>query len=717
MNLRDIFFKKEYVLIVFVFAILLIIIVPLPKTILDFFLVVSLTSAILILLISLFVQKPTDLSTFPTLLLILVLFRLSLNIATTRSILSEGHKGPEAVSSIITAFGEFVVGGNMVLGIIVFIILVLINFIVITKGAGRVSEVQARFSLDALPGKQMSIDADLNSGFIDEKEARRRREQIAKEISFYGTMDGSSKFVKGDAIAGIIITLVNLIGGLAIGVFQHGLSASDSAHVYTLLTIGDGLVAQIPALIISTATAIMITRSNTDKDYFAKGTVKQLVEDSKALIITGIVLVLFSLVPGFPTGILISMGLILFGIGYLIYMLESGQENAFTRFVKGDEALKKEQLDKEAKLKAKQQASRSNKQDSEEMINRALKMEILELKLGAYLLPLLKGGNTESVLLEKIVNIRSKVVKELGFAIPGIRISDETKLLDTNQYSLNLKKVPLVKGEVEPNKLLAVGLRKGTKLIGKRVKEPVFGLDAIWISPDQKNEALGQGCTVVSAPEIIATHLEDTIRKYASDIITRQDIVNIVEKLKEDFPIIVEEAMKILSYGTILKVCQGLLREKIPIIDMLTILERASEVAETTKQPELILSQVRSGLFRLITDKCKAPDGILYIIMLSGETEDLCMRKLQDKHGNSTLNLSLQEIQQLIQNLSQIITESEARGIKASYLNLLVNANLRFRFYEVLEQYNFSIPVISTQEIDPKVKFELVGNLSVYKEK
>ena len=340
MNIKDILFRKEYVLVGFIFAMLAIIIVPLPKGILDFFLILSLTSAILILLISLFIEKPTDLSTFPTVLLILVLFRLSLNIATTRSILTDGHNGPDAVSDIIAAFGEFVVGGNMVIGVIIFIILVLINFMVVTKGAGRVAEVQARFSLDSLPGKQMAIDADLGAGFIDDKQAKIRREELAAEVSFYGTMDGSAKFVKGDAIAGIIITIVNLVGGLMIGIFQHNLTAGESAQIYTILTIGDGLVAQIPALIISTATAIIITRSNSDKEQFATGAISQLANDSKSLIVTGLALMLFGLVPGFPTGILFSMGILLAIIGYIVYMVEAKEDNAFTRFIKGGDATK-----------------------------------------------------------------------------------------------------------------------------------------------------------------------------------------------------------------------------------------------------------------------------------------------------------------------------------------------------------------------------------------
>ena len=531
MNIRNILFRKEYVLVGFVFSMLAIIIVPLPKGLLDFFLIISLTSALLILLISLFIDKPTDLSTFPTLLLILVLFRLSLNIATTRSILGEGHKGADAVSDIIAAFGEFVVGGNMVIGVIIFIILVLINFMVVTKGAGRVAEVQARFSLDSLPGKQMAIDADLNAGFIDDKQAKERREELASEVSFYGTMDGSAKFVKGDAVAGIIITIVNLVGGLMIGVFQHNLTVADSAQIYTILTIGDGLVAQIPALIISTATAIIITRSNSDDEKFASGTIKQLVNDSKTLIITGLALVLFGLIPGFPTGILFFMGLLLSGIGYTIFMIEDDQDNAFIRFIKGGSEVKsKKQLEEEAK-KAAAKKKPSNVMNEEQTIDKTMKLEVLELKLGGQLLRLVQG---DSELLDKIKAIRNKIAAELGFVIPQIRISDDASL-NMNEYSFNLKRIPIAKGNVELNQLLAMGGITGAKVPGKRVKEPVFGLDAIWITPETKDEALNRGFTVVDAPTIISTHLSELIKKHAEDIITRQDLVDITNRLKKTF--------------------------------------------------------------------------------------------------------------------------------------------------------------------------------------
>jgi len=705
MSVRDLFFKKEYVLIAFIFAMLAIIVVPLPKGLLDFFLILSLTSGILILLISLFIQKPTDLSTFPTLLLILVLFRLSLNIATTRSILSEGHNGPEAVSSIITAFGEFVVGGNMIIGIIIFIILVLINFMVVTKGAGRVAEVQARFSLDSLPGKQMAIDADLNAGFIDDKEAKLRREELSKEVSFYGTMDGSAKFVKGDAVAGIIITLVNLIGGLMIGIFQHDLSASESANIYTLLTIGDGLVAQIPALVISTATAIIITRSNNEDEKFASGTIAQLVNDSKTLIITGIGLLLFALVPGFPSGILFFMGILLAGIGYTVYMIEADQDNAFIRFIKGNELKEKAQAEK-----VKQEEERLKKQQStalteEQTLDKTMKLEILELKLGAQLLKLVQG---DSELLDKIKGIRNKIAGELGFVIPQIRISDDTSL-QMNEYSFNLKRIPIAKGTVELNKFLAMGGIAGATIPGKKVKEPVFGLDATWVEESNKDEALNRGFTVVDAPTIISTHLSELIKKHAEDILTRQDIVDIIDRLKEDFPIIIEEAMKVTTYGTILKVCKDLLHEGVPLVDMITVLESVSDIAELTKSPEILLEHVRSKLYRLITNKYTAADGAIHIITIKSELEQDFISKLQEQHGVSQLLLSIGEINKLVTSTRELVTTIEDKGIAP--IAMIVDPSLRRRVAEIFEKFGLNVAVLSHAELDAKAEFTIEGTL------
>jgi len=705
MSIREIFFRKEYVLVGFIFAMLAIIIIPLPKSLLDFFLILSLTSAILILLISLFIDRPTDLSTFPTLLLILVLFRLSLNIATTRSILSEGHNGPEAVSSIIAAFGEFVVGGNMVIGVIIFIILVLINFMVVTKGAGRVAEVQARFSLDSLPGKQMAIDADLNAGFIDDKQAKIRREELASEVSFYGTMDGSAKFVKGDAVAGIIITLVNLIGGLMIGIFQHDLTAAESSEIYTILTIGDGLVAQIPALIISTATAIIITRSNNDEEKFASGAIAQLVNDSKSLVMTGFALLLFGLVPGFPTGILFFMGMLLVGIGYVVYMVEAEKDNSFTRFIRGNDTkvTPKQKLEEEEKQKKKEKQPNALTED--QAIDKTMKLEVLELKLGAQLLRLVQG---DSELLDKIKGIRNKIAGELGFVIPQIRISDDS-MLNMNEYSFNLKRIPIAKGNVELNQLLAMGGIAGAKIQGKRVKEPVFGLDATWIAPESKDDALNRGFTVVDAPTIISTHLSELIKKHAEDIITRQDLVNIIDRLKEDFPIIVEEAMKVTTYGSLLKVCKDLLHENIPLVDMITILEAVSDIAELTKSPDILLEHVRSKLFRLITNKFTAADGALHIITIKSELEQSFIGKLQEQHGVSQLLLSIGEINNLVTNTRELINTVEAKGV--STISMIVDPSLRRRIAEIFEKFGLQIAVLSHAELDAKAEFTIEGTL------
>jgi len=705
MGIREIFFKKEYVLIAFIFSMLAIIIVPLPKGMLDFFLILSLTSAILILLISLFIQKPTDLSTFPTLLLILVLFRLSLNIATTRSILSEGHNGPEAVSSIITAFGEFVVGGNMVIGVIIFIILVLINFMVVTKGAGRVAEVQARFSLDSLPGKQMAIDADLNAGFIDDVQAKKRREELASEVSFYGTMDGSAKFVKGDAVAGIIITIVNLVGGLMIGIFQHDLTAAESSEIYTILTIGDGLVAQIPALIISTATAIIITRSNTDEEKFASGTISQLVNDSKTLIITGVGLMLFALVPGFPSGILFVMGTLLGGIGYIVYMVEAEKDNAFTRFVRGSDTVKISKQEKEKQAQEKAQKAQTPAMTEEQTIDKTMKLEVLELKLGAQLLKLVQG---DSELLDKIKGIRNKIAAELGFVIPQIRISDDTSL-PMNGYSFNLKRIPIATGNVELNQLLAMGGIAGAKIKGKKVKEPVFGLDATWISPDDKDEALNRGFTIVDAPTIISTHLSELIKRHSEDIITRQDLVDIIDRLKVDYPIIVEEAMKVTTYGSLLKVCKDLLHENIPLVDMITILEAVSDIAELTKSPDILLEHVRSKLFRLITNKYTAADGAMHIITIKSDLEQDFIGKLQEQHGVSQLLLSIGEINNLVTKTRDLIGKVEEKGIAP--VSMIVDPSLRRRISEIFEKFGLSIAVLSHAELDSKADFTIEGTL------
>ncbi len=701
MNLKKILSKDLVVVALFV-SILAIIIVPLPKEILDFFLVISLSLSLLILLISLYIQKPSDLTTFPTLILILALFRLSLNIATTRSILSEGHNGPDAVSSIIAAFGEFVVGGNMVIGIIIFIILVLINFMVITKGATRVAEVTARFTLDSMPGKQMAIDADLNAGFIDDKQAQERRRALISEANFYGAMDGSSKFVKGDAVAGIIITLVNLIGGILIGLFQHDMSVAQSGEIYTILTIGDGLVAQIPALILSTATAIIITRSNMDEEKFASQSISQLIKDSKSLILVGIGMVLFGFIPGFPTGILMFMGLLMVFIGYVISMIEQNQDNTITKFFK-PQAVKQKIDEDVSTLKEKKKTAAVP--DENQTIENIMKLEVLELKLGIRLLQLVQGN---SELLDKIKAIRKTIASELGFVIPQIRISDDSNL-GPNEYQLYLKRIPLAKGKIEVDKLLAMGGFGNEKLVGLKVKEPVFNLDATWISTDLKEEALMKGFTVVDAPTIISTHISEIIKRHAEDIITRQDIVDIVERLKKDFPIVIDEAMKVTSYGALLKVCKDLLHEKIPIVDMLTIIEAVADIAEFTKAPEILLEHVRAKLYRLITQKFKDNDGVLHIVTIKPDLEQQFIGKLQEHHGISQLMLSIAEINNLVTKTKKLLDDVEAKGF--TKVCMVVDPVLRKRISEIYEKFGLQVAVLSHAELDSKANFSIEGTL------
>ena len=443
--------QKDLSVVVFVMAILAIIIVPLPSAVLDVLLTVSMAFAVLILLISLYIPKPTDLTTFPTLILILTLFRLSLNIATTRMILSHGHEGPEGMSDIITSFGDFVVGGNFVIGIIVFSILVLINFMVITKGSTRVAEVAARFVLDSMPGKQMAVDADLNAGLIDDAQAKQRRAEILQDANFYGAMDGSSKFVKGDAVAGIIITLINIIGGFLIGVFQHDMSVGDAASTFTLLTIGDGLVGQIPALIISTATGIMITRSSSDGDNFAEGTINQMVGNSKIMMIVGFIMILFALVPGLPTASMGFVGILFASLGWAIYKFDKGELSILdVDNILGGKTQK--QLEEEGKKTKPKKSNEEIAKEEESALEDILKVEMLELTLG-YQLIKLADSNQGGDLLERIRSMRRKIASDFGFLMPQVRIRDNLHL-KPQQYQILLKGISIGEGEIQPDKLM-----------------------------------------------------------------------------------------------------------------------------------------------------------------------------------------------------------------------------------------------------------------------
>jgi flagellar biosynthesis protein FlhA len=693
--------SKDLTMVFFVIAILAIIIVPLPSAILDFFLTISLAVSVLILMISLYVPKPTDLTTFPTLILIVTLFRLSLNIATTRMILSEGHNGPNAVSDIISSFGQFVVGGNYVIGVIVFIILVLINFMVITKGSTRVAEVAARFTLDAMPGKQMAIDADLNAGLIDESTARERRETILQEANFYGAMDGSSKFVKGDAVAGIIITMVNLTGGFLIGMFQHDMSAGDSAATFTILTIGDGLVSQLPALIMSTATGIIITRSNKGGEGFADGAVNQLLNDYKTLFIVGFILLMFSLVPGLPTLSLAFVGLIFVGMGYFIKMSDEG-------FMETGEAVT--EVEPEAQKEEQKKSATELREEEEKALEDILKQEVLELELG-YQLIRLADPAMQGDLLERIKSMRRKIATDFGFLIPQVRIRDNLHLAP-NSYQLLLKGVEIGSGEIYPDKFMAMdsGL-VSEEMEGVKTKEPAFGLDAIWIDRSKKEEAITKGYTVVDPSTVISTHISELVKKYAQELLTRQDVNELMENVKKSHPVVVEDVSKVASVGLVQRVLKELLAEKIPIKDMLTILETISDVAEVTKNTDIIVEQVRARLSRVITKLYKDESGTLKLITFAAPTEQKLLEHLQEKEGLKELLLNIGQINSLVQKVSEEATKILQTGVAP--VILIVDPNLRKSLAEIFTKFNLDVVVLSHAEVDPTTQFEVLASVDV----
>ena len=701
--------KRDLGVVFFVMAILAIIIVPLPSSVLDVLLTVSIALSVLILLISLYVPKPTDLTTFPTLILVLTLFRLSLNIATTRMILSHGYEGPEKVSDVITSFGNFVVGGNYVIGIIVFSILVLINFMVITKGSTRVAEVAARFVLDSMPGKQMAVDADLNAGLIDDAEAKNRRAEILQDANFYGAMDGSSKFVKGDAVAGIVITLINIIGGFLIGVFQYGMSVSGSASVFTLLTIGDGLVSQVPALIISTATGIMITRSSSDGENFAEGTISQMVGNAKIMMIVGFIMFLFALVPGLPTASMAFVGLLFGLLGWSIYKYEKGELSILD--VENILGVKtKEEIEKEKERIKPKKTNEEIAKEEESTLEDILKVEMLELTLGYQLIKLAdnsQGGD----LLERIRSMRRKIASDFGFLMPQVRIRDNLHL-KPNQYQVLLKGIAIGEGEIMPDKFLAMdsGMATG-EIDGEATKEPAFGLEAFWITPDQKEDAIINGYTVVDPATVISTHMSELIKRNAEELLTRQEVQSLIDKIKGDYPVIIDDVLNVSSIGLIQRVLKALLHEKIPLKDMLTILETIADIAEYTKNVDLITEQVRAKLSRVITQMYTGDDGVIRLLTFDTQTEQLLLQKSQEQDGVRNLMLNVGEINALIQATSTKAADLLQKGV--SPVIIIVDPQIRRSVAEIFERFSLDVVTLSHAEIDSTATFEVMGSISI----
>ena len=687
-----------------IIAILAIIIVPLPSAVLDFFLALSISISVLIILIAVYVPKPTDLSTFPTLILIITLFRLSLNIATTRMILSEGHNGPDAVSEIISSFGQFVVGGNYVIGVIVFTILVLINFMVVTKGSTRVSEVQARFTLDAMPGKQMAIDADLNAGLIDEKTARERREAIIGEANFYGAMDGSSKFIKGDAVAGIIITIINIVGGFLIGSFQYGLDMATSAQNYTILTIGDGLVSQIPGLITSTATAIIITRASKDDENFAEGSLTQLLGEYKTLLIVGFILFIFALVPGLPTLSLGFISLLFLSMGFIMKEVKEGKINltAKAQSVSSTQGEEEGQAAPKPPKKSEEEIAR----EEEAKINDILKLEILELDLGYGLLKI-----AETDLIERIRAMRRNIAAQLGFLMPKIRIRDNLQL-PPNEYRFKLKGVVIGQGEIYADKFLAMdsGL-VSDNIEGIPTKEPAFGLDALWIDASVKEDAILSGYTIVDPASVISTHMSELIKQNAAELLTRQETQNLLDKLKSEYPVIVEDTLRIAPIGVIQKVLKALLKDHIPIKDMLSILEALSDIAEVSKNLDMIVEHVRTALARAITSLYVDEGGRLNFYVMEPAAQQKLIDAVQYKDGAYHLMINVSQTSAIVQALR----EARAKRPISEYgsMILCVEPSLRKFIADICANFAIDITVLSFAEVAANTPFETLGTIEI----
>ncbi|WP_298058222.1 flagellar biosynthesis protein FlhA [uncultured Campylobacter sp.] len=687
-----------------IIAILAIIIVPLPSAVLDFFLALSISISVLIILIAVYVPKPTDLSTFPTLILIITLFRLSLNIATTRMILSEGHNGPDAVSEIISSFGQFVVGGNYVIGVIVFTILVLINFMVVTKGSTRVSEVQARFTLDAMPGKQMAIDADLNAGLIDEKTARERREAIIGEANFYGAMDGSSKFIKGDAVAGIIITIINIVGGFLIGSFQYGLDMATSAQNYTILTIGDGLVSQIPGLITSTATAIIITRASKDDENFAEGSLTQLLGEYKTLLIVGFILFIFALVPGLPTLSLGFISLLFLSMGFIMKEVKEGKINLTAKAQSASSTQGEEEG--QAAPKPPKKSEEEIAREEEAKISDILKLEILELDLGYGLLKI-----AETDLIERIRAMRRNIAAQLGFLMPKIRIRDNLQL-PPNEYRFKLKGVVIGQGEIYADKFLAMdsGL-VSDNIEGIPTKEPAFGLDALWIDASVKEDAILSGYTIVDPASVISTHMSELIKQNAAELLTRQETQNLLDKLKSEYPVIVEDTLRIAPIGVIQKVLKALLKDHIPIKDMLSILEALSDIAEVSKNLDMIVEHVRTALARAITSLYVDEGGRLNFYVMEPAAQQKLIDAVQYKDGAYHLMINVSQTSAIVQALR----EARAKRPISEYgsMILCVEPSLRKFIADICANFAIDITVLSFAEVAANTPFETLGTIEI----
>ncbi|MBX9754411.1 MAG: flagellar biosynthesis protein FlhA [Pseudomonadaceae bacterium] len=586
---------------------------PIPPFLLDVLFTFNIALSIVVLLVCVYALRPLDFAVFPTILLIATLLRLALNVASTRVVLLHGHDGHEAAGKVIQAFGEVVIGGNYVVGIVVFAILMIINFVVVTKGAGRISEVSARFTLDAMPGKQMAIDADLNAGLIEQAEAKKRRSEVSQEADFYGSMDGASKFVRGDAVAGLLILFINLIGGVAIGIFQHQMGFSDAGKVYALLTIGDGLVAQIPSLLLSTAAAIMVTRVSSSEDMGAQVN-RQMFTSPKALAVSAIILIAMGLVPGMPHVSFVGLGLVAAGGAYWIANRQ--------RLVK-EEEVHEVQRQQEALPAARSQETKELGWDD------VTPVDMVGLEVGYRLIPLVdraQGGQ----LLARIKGVRKKLSQEMGFLMPSVHIRDNLDLLP-NAYRLTLMGVSVAEAEVYPDRELAInpGQVFGP-LNGIAAKDPAFGLEAVWIDPNQRDQAQSLGYTVVDASTVVATHLNQVLHKHAHELLGHEEVQQLLQLLAKSSPKLAEELVPgTVSLSTLLKVLQALLQEQVPVRDIRTIAETIANAATKSQDPAAMVAAVRVSLARAIVQSVVGLEPELPVITLEPRLEQILLNSIQ----------------------------------------------------------------------------------------
>jgi flagellar biosynthesis protein FlhA len=681
--------RSDIVMAFGVLTILVVMIVPLPPFILDLLLAFSIILSVLILMTALFIMAPLEFSAFPTVLLISTMLRLALNLASTRLILSNGHTGTGAAGHVIESFGTFVMGGNFIIGTIVFIILVIVNFVVITKGSGRIAEVAARFSLDAMPGKQMAIDADLSSGLITQDEAKERRKALEDESSFYGSMDGASKFVRGDAIAGILITFVNIIGGIIIGVAQMGMDFSAAARTYTLLTVGDGLVTQIPALIVSTAAGLLVSKAGVT-GAADKALSKQLASAPKALGMSAFVMVIISLLPNMP--MLPFLGLAA-GAAYMALRLQRENQRA------GLEALAQEAMAK---------ASMEQK-PAEEPVQDALKLDELRIEIGYALLPLVQGQNGEDKITDQIKALRRTLAGEMGFVLPSVRLVDNVQL-EANYYTIKLKEVEAGNGIVFPNQFMAMDPSGGqVQLPGAHMLEPTFGLPATWIDESLRDEAQLRGYTVVDPATVIATHLTEVIKNNMSELLSFVEVQKLMKDLPKAHQDLIKEIVPAhISATGIQRVLQLLLAERVSIRDLGTILEAVAEVAGAMRDPRMIVEHIRTRLARQICSQHTGPTSQLALITLSPSWEEAFATSLVGEGEIKHLAMQPSRLHDFVIALRDRFEEAAKLG----ELPVLVTSNaIRPYVRMVVERFRPQTAVIAQGEIHPSARLRTVGSI------